>query len=156
MNVTATHIIIETMRNITKKLIENNLTITKADKGKTTAILTLTEYEQKVNDFIKENKITEINSNPTQKYQKRIKQILKQNKTIRQKEHTWKYTNMNPMPPTLHATIKLNKPGTPIRPIINWKNAPAYKLAKLLQNHLQLPYTYNIQDSKTQEYAHST
>jgi hypothetical protein len=37
----------------------------------------ITEYEQKVNDFIKEHKITEINSNPTQKYQKRIMQILK-------------------------------------------------------------------------------
>jgi hypothetical protein len=52
-----------------------------ADKGKTTIILTLTEYEQKVNYFIKEHKITEIKSNPTQKYQKRIKQILKQKKT---------------------------------------------------------------------------
>jgi hypothetical protein len=144
------------IRNIKKKLTENNLTITRADKGKTTVILILTKYEQKVNDFIKEHKITEINSNPTQKYQKRIKQILKQNKNITQKEHTWKYTNMNPTPPILLTTIKLHKPGTPIRPIIiiiNWKNTPAYKLAKhiakLLHNDLQLPYTYNIQDSKT-------
>jgi hypothetical protein len=38
---------------------------------------------------------------------------------------------MNPTPPTLHATIKLHKPGTPIRAIINWKNPPAYELAKL-------------------------
>jgi hypothetical protein len=52
-----------TIRNIKKKLTENNLTITKACKGKTTVILTLTEYEQKVNYFIKEHKITEINSN---------------------------------------------------------------------------------------------
>jgi hypothetical protein len=39
----------------------------------------------------------------------------------------------------------------PIRPIINWKNAPAYELAKhvatLLHNHLELPYTYNIKNS---------
>jgi hypothetical protein len=48
-----------------------------------------------------------------------------------------------------YYSIKLHKPGTPIRPVINWKNASAYELAKLLQNHLQLPYTYNIQDSKT-------
>jgi hypothetical protein len=33
------------IRNIKKKLTENNLTMTKADKGKTTVILTLTRYE---------------------------------------------------------------------------------------------------------------
>jgi hypothetical protein len=39
----------------------------------------------------------------------------------------------------------------PIRPIINWRNAPAYELAKrltkTLHNHLHLPYTYNIQNT---------
>jgi hypothetical protein len=61
MNITTvTHTIIETIRNIKKKLTENNLIITKADKGRTTGILTLTEYEQKVNHLIKEHKITEI------------------------------------------------------------------------------------------------
>jgi hypothetical protein len=61
MNITMTHTIIETIRNIKKKLTENNLTIAKADKGKTTVILTLTECEQKVNNF---------NSNPIQIYKK--------------------------------------------------------------------------------------
>jgi hypothetical protein len=34
---------------------------------------------------------------------------------------------MNPTAPTLHATIELHKNNTPIRPIINWKHAPAYR-----------------------------
>jgi hypothetical protein len=37
---------------------------------------------------------------------------------------------MNPTAPTLHATIKLHKPNKPIRPIINWKPAPAYDITK--------------------------
>jgi hypothetical protein len=57
----------------------------------------------------------------------------------------------NPMAPSLHATIKLHKPNTHIRPIINWKNAPAYELAKqltkTLHNYLNLPYTYNVRNS---------
>jgi hypothetical protein len=89
-----------------------------------------------------------INNNPTQCYQKEIKQTLMQCVNIIQKEHIWKYTNMNPMAPCMHATIKLHKPNTPIRPIINWKNAPAYeiakKLSKTLHNYLNLPYTYNV------------
>jgi hypothetical protein len=55
---------------------------------------------------------------------------------------------MNRTAPSLHATIKLHKPNTPIRPIINWKNAPAYKLEKQLtktpHNYLNLPYMYNV------------
>jgi hypothetical protein len=58
---------------------------------------------------------------------------------------------MNPTAPNLHATIKLHKENKPIRPIINWRNAPAYEIAKqmskTLHEYLQLPYTYNIQNS---------
>jgi hypothetical protein len=41
--------------------------------------------------------------------------------------------------------------NTPIRPIINWRNAPAYELAKYLTKTLHtclhLPNIYNIQNS---------
>jgi hypothetical protein len=51
----------------------------------------------------------------------------------------------------MHATVKLYKPGIPIRPIINWRNALGYKLAKyltkLLHNCLDLPYAYNVRNS---------
>jgi hypothetical protein len=53
--------------------------------------------------------------------------------------------NMNAEPLNLHATIKLHKPSTPIRPVINWKKAPAYEVVKnllrKLHNCLHLPYT---------------
>jgi hypothetical protein len=48
----------------------------------------------------------------------------------------------------LRGLIKIHKEGAPIRPIVNWKNAPAYKLAKMLAkklvSHIPLPYTFNI------------
>jgi hypothetical protein len=77
---------------------------------------------------------------PTQQYQKMVKQTLKQCKNIIQKEEKWKYINMNPTAAGLYATIKLHKHNTPIRPIINWKNAPAYKLAKQLS---KIFHSYN-------------
>jgi hypothetical protein len=55
---------------------------------------------------------------------------------------------MNPTAPNFHTTIKLHKHNTLIRPIINWKNAPAYELAKhiktLLHKHINLPNVYKI------------
>jgi sugar (pentulose or hexulose) kinase len=56
--------------------------------------------------------------------------------------------NMNPIALNLHATIKLHKENTPIRPIIKWKNGPAYELAKelskTLNNYLHLPHIYTM------------
>jgi hypothetical protein len=79
-----------------------------------------------------------------------IKLTLKQSKNVI-KEETWKYTSMNPTVPNMHAKVKLHKASIPIRPIINWRNAPGYKLAKclikLLHNCLDLPYTYNVRNS---------
>jgi hypothetical protein len=58
---------------------------------------------------------------------------------------------MNPQPPSIQAQIKIHKTPNTIRPIVNWCNAPAYKLAKhlakILQQTLQLPYTYNISNT---------
>jgi hypothetical protein len=58
---------------------------------------------------------------------------------------------MNSTAPSMHTTVKLHKPGIPIRPIIDWRNATGYKLAKyltkLLHNYLDLLYTYNVRNS---------
>jgi hypothetical protein len=58
---------------------------------------------------------------------------------------------MNPKAPHLYGTIKLHKADKPIRPIINWKNSPGYKLhlVKLLKHTIQLPNVFNIQNSET-------
>jgi hypothetical protein len=137
--------------NIKIKIQKNKLIITKADKGKTLVILTQEEYEHKISNFILDNKFIKSDKNPTQQCQKSIKHALKQCNNIIQKEDKWKYMNMNPIAPNLHATIKLHKHNTPVRPIINWKNPPAYELAKhlskTLHSYLQLPHTYNVQNS---------
>jgi hypothetical protein len=72
--------------NIKRKMIANQLIIAKADKGKTITLLRQDEYKQQTNAFTQENNFVTINNNPTQQYQKEIKQTLKQCKHIIQKE----------------------------------------------------------------------
>jgi hypothetical protein len=59
---------------------------------------------------------------------------------------------MNPKAPHIHGTIKLHKEENPIRPIVDWKGSPGYKLvvhlAQLLKHTIQLPNVFNIQNSK--------
>jgi hypothetical protein len=58
---------------------------------------------------------------------------------------------MNPVAPTIRGMLKIHKADAPIRPVINWRNAPAYKLAKVVTKRLQmyvpLPYTFNEKNS---------
>jgi len=61
------------------------------------------------------------------------------------------YINLNPTALTIRGLIKIHKTNSPIRPVVNWQNAPAYILEKMLskklQAHIPLPYTFNITNS---------
>jgi hypothetical protein len=58
---------------------------------------------------------------------------------------------MNPKPPYTYRLIRLHEQGNPIRPVINWTNAPAYKIAKyfiqIMKQTIPLPNTYNVANS---------
>jgi hypothetical protein len=58
---------------------------------------------------------------------------------------------MNPKAPHMYGTKKLHKEHKPIRPIVNWRDSPGYKLAKYLATQLSkklpLPYVYCVKDS---------
>jgi len=47
--------------------------------------------------------------------------------------------------------VKVHKDDYPIRLVINWKNAPAYKIAKMLTKklliYIPLPYTYSVKNT---------
>jgi hypothetical protein len=63
----------------------------------------------------------------------------------------WKYINLNPFSPMIRGLIKIHKADPPIRPRVNWKDAPAYNLARILARNLELfiplPYIFNIRNT---------
>jgi hypothetical protein len=67
------------------------------------------------------------------------------------KDERWKYLNLNPTTPTMRGLIKFHKENTPVRPVINWINAPGYKLAKKMANvptsYIPLPFTHNVKNT---------
>jgi hypothetical protein len=137
------------VKHIKAKLKQNSAMISKADKGNSIIILYTTDYIQKLLDFILSNNFHELISDPTKKFQAKIRDTLKRSKTLIQQK--WKFIDLNPTAPTIRGTIKIHKPNHPIRPIVNWRNAPAYKLAKLFNSKLKelspLPYVYNMKNT---------
>jgi len=81
-------------------------------------------------------------NDPTKKFQ--MISVIKDCQLIIHKDERWKYINLNPTPPMIRGLIKIHKEDSPIRPVVNWKNAPAYKLAETLSKKTQYMHSPSI------------
>jgi hypothetical protein len=77
---------------------------------------------------------------------------MKECPALMQKRKTdWRLVNLKPSPPVMNSLIKIHKPNRPIRPVVNWKNAPAYNLAKFISTnigkYIPLPNASNVRNS---------
>jgi len=139
-------------QSIQRKLKEHGATVTKADKGNTIMILPTHHYETKLQDFIQNNDFHTKATGPTRIFQTQIRSTIKQSPTLIANDHRWKYINMNPSAPSIKGLIKLHKPEQSIRPVVNWRNAPAYKLSKLFTEKVSqlapLPHSFNVKNTQ--------
>jgi hypothetical protein len=134
-----------TIKNIKQKLADNNSVVMQTDKGKEIVIIHKQDYDKYIESFITNNNFELLNKDPTNTYKKRIKESINSCKILISNKHKYKYYNNNPNPPTLHALIKLHKTPITIRPVINWRNAPAYKLSSFFLQGLYVSmYRYLI------------
>jgi len=126
--------------------------ITRADKGNSLVIIPTTLYESKIDDFIQGNNFQISNTNPTKSFQSQVRKVINNSKTLIPPYSKWKHINMNPTAPSIKGQIKLHKPGHPIRPVVNWKGAPSYKLARLFTQKIKmmapLPSTHNLGNTR--------
>jgi hypothetical protein len=114
--------------------------ITLSDKSKTTVVIYKHEYAKKVHTFLTDNNFRTLPDNPTNKDQIRIQKTAQQCNQIIPKQHIKYLTQKNPIPPILNAQIKLHKPGAPIRPVVNNKTVPSYKIAKISMKSFKNTY----------------
>ena len=140
-----------TLKSIQSKLQKHDAMIASADKGNSLVILPIQQYEAKVQDFIDNNNFQTSPSNPTKTFQNQVRKTINQSPTLIPPNSKWQYINLNPSAPTIKGLIKLHKPNHPIRPVVNWRNAPSYKLSKSFTQNINrftpLPNAFNITNS---------
>ena len=136
------------LKELNKKLTTENAIVTQADKGKTIVIIHSNEYSEKVNSFLSASNFNTLTKDPMQKFQKSIHKVCN---LIVDKCQIKHLVQKKPAPPNLKAQLKLHKTDIPIRPVINNKTAPAYKLAKylnkILSQHITLHNQYVVTSS---------
>jgi len=93
-------------------LQNNNLTIVKADKSKAIVIIDKTTLERKVDNFIQQNNIKQINKDPTDTYQKQIQQTIQRcNVLVSLQSHKY-LINIKPTAPKLNIYVRSKNPPT--------------------------------------------
>jgi hypothetical protein len=139
------------LKTLRHKINQNQLIITKADKGNTLVILYKDDYNKKIKEFIEKNNFTKLPHDIMNKLQQNIQNKINKCDKIINTNNKWKYINMNLTAPQIHGTLKLHKQNKPIRPIVNWKESPGYKIAKhintLLSETLKLPIAFNVKNT---------
>ena len=139
------------VKSIQTKLKDNDAIITSTDKGNSMVILPTHQYHMKIQNFVDKNKFQISTTNPTKTFQNQIRNTIDSSTKLINPDSRWKFINLNPSAPTIRGLVKLHKVDQPIRPVVNWRNAPAYKLSKLLAGKIKqftsLPYTLNIKNS---------
>jgi hypothetical protein len=102
-------------------------------------------------NIIHNKKFINITGDLTKKFQKALRKNINECPHIIQKHEKWKHVNLHPYPSIIRGLIKIHKTDYPIRPIVNWKEAPAYKLVTMLTKKLgiliPLPYILNIKNT---------
>ena len=140
-----------TVKSIQTKLKDNDAIITSADKGNSLVILPTQQYHTKIQNFIDKNNFQTSTTNPTKTFQNQIRKTINSSTKLINPDSRWKFINLNPSAPTIRGLVKLHKLDQPIRPIVNWRNAPAYNLSKLLALKIKqltpLPYIFNIRST---------
>ena len=119
------------IHSIKQKLIDNKIVFTRADKGNSVIAISEAEYKNKTEVFLCNYKVS--NCDPTSSFQNEIDNCIAECSFFDDRD-SYLLTNMNPQPPKLYSLVKLHKVDNPIRPVVSYMTAPAYKLAKRMIN----------------------
>ena len=125
---------------------QNNLMTANTGKGRTMVIIHKDALKQKISTFLQENRITALDKDPTDYFQKHIHQISHKCNIMKDKNQYKHLLQIKPTALKLSAMIKIQNDNNPIGLEINNIQEPAYKLARYLNKRLnevmEVPYTY--------------
>lgn len=113
-----------------RRVQQQDLVIVKADKGETLIILSRTNYEEKMLDFLNRSGAKPSNFNLAN-YNKEIRAAIKCS-TLVIRNQGKDLLQMCVATPRLYGQIKLHKKDHPIRPVVAYFSDPAFHLSKYL------------------------
>jgi len=124
-----------TLNSIRRKVKDNDLCISKADKGNSIVqvIMTRIDYDRKEYEFIDQNDGKKVNFNFV-KFSNSVKKCIKESEFLIDDRYEQYLVIMNPIPPRFYGLPKIHQAQVPIRPIVSYISSPTYRLCKFLDH----------------------
>jgi len=118
-------------RSVKRKLKDNDLCVTRADKGNPVVVMKRTEYKTKMKNFIDSNggKLCTLNFS---KFCQNVRKYISNSTYVIEQRSKQFLLNINLSPPRLYGLPKGHKKDIPIRPIVSFLSSPTYKLCQYL------------------------
>ena len=123
------------------KELKNNpdIIIRRADKANMYVILNKIDYDDKIHQILKDtNKFKRLSKDTTDNLKKSVNALISANNAEIGSKKLTKITGEY-KPGYLYGTVKIHKPGAPLRPIISQIPTPVYNISKTL-NEIISPY----------------
>lgn len=103
-------------------------------------------------DCLNSMNLTEINYDPTDKFNRSIREAISNSDAIFDKKEMYSLKNSHPSIPIVYGLPKIHKSGVPVRPVSASYNAPSQilckKLSKLLPDLINFEAKYAIKNTK--------
>lgn len=123
------------LKKLTHKIKQNNLIITKADKGNCLVVLNKQDYITKVETFLNDNNFKLLTKNPQNTFIARTKKMIKHFYNFFEDNSAPKtLISSNPSTPRLYGLPKIHKDNIPIRPVVSFTNTPVSIISSFLLN----------------------
>ncbi|KAK9877705.1 hypothetical protein WA026_019385 [Henosepilachna vigintioctopunctata] len=114
------------IKNIREKVKNNNLILTKANKGNTLVCLKKEEYVEKMEDVFSKLDISVLQKDPTCSFLTEIETKVQQASELLNTIYLEnKVIPMSSEPPELFGLVKVNKDDLPVRPVDSFSKAPS-------------------------------
>ncbi|XP_067629484.1 uncharacterized protein [Eurosta solidaginis] len=138
-------------RNFLSK--NKNIRVLSSDKGNQTVAMNVNDYENKMNDILKDLTMYRIQrQDPTARLQSKnnniVDKIYRMNVITKVEKN--KLTTTTALPPLIYGLPKTHKQGTPLRPICSAVGSPAHNLCKYIADILKnvtVNSSYNIKNT---------
>jgi len=142
-------------KKLKSNLLNSNRLALKSDKGNTLVVLDNNQYDTKMLDIIKQLQAVQVKTDPTKQYLTNMRRVINSCSSVMSDEtkkgiinvHTFEYTYA----PYINGFPKIHKKDVPLRPVVNYRSAPTYRLAKFLLQQfnmlIDIPETHTIKNS---------
>ena len=118
---------------------EETIMILPSDKGRASVVMDKQDYENKIKIMLDDERTYEkLNKDPTKAYKSQLVRTLtrlKEENKINQKDYDYLYPTSDSIP-RMYCTPKIHKPGTPLRPIVDYTSSIGYATSRSMADIL--------------------